>query len=196
VASDAGSRGGWEYPVSMAGSLVVLTGASGAGKTAIAIEVERLNQPDLLVFRFDTIGIPSLEEMASYGTGDQPGGAWQRAMTLAWFERIKPVLEAGTNVLFEGQMRIAFIREALAASRIESARIVLVDCNDEVRIARLTHHRLQPELAHANMMNWARYLLEEADQEGCEILDTSSLSLKESVAKVFGRFHLQDAPAY
>jgi RNase adaptor protein for sRNA GlmZ degradation len=176
----------------MAGSLVVLTGASGAGKTAIALEIERLNRPDLTVFRFDTIGVPSLEAMAVYGTGHQPGGAWQRAMTLEWFERIRPGLDAGTNVLFEGQMRIAFIREALAASRIDSARIILVDCNDEVRIERLTHHRRQPELADPNMMGWARYLREEAAQEGCEILETSSLSLEESVAKVFGRLQLQD----
>ncbi len=174
----------------MAGSLVVLTGASGAGKTAIALQCEKLGLLGVTVFRFDNMDVPSPEVMETYGTGHQPGGAWQRAMTFARLERIAPVLGAGTNVLFEGQMRIAFIKEALATSGIESARIVLVDCEDEVRIARLTQDRNQPELADANMMNWARYLREEAVREGCEILDTSSLSLKESVARVLGHLFI------
>jgi hypothetical protein len=66
--------------------LVIMTGASGSGKTAIAKAIE-VGQPSILVFRFDTIGVPSADVMASFGTAHQPGGAWQRAMTLKWFER-------------------------------------------------------------------------------------------------------------
>ena len=94
------------------GSLVVLTGASGGGKTTIALEVERAH-PEFTVFRFDTVGVPSADVMATFGTGYQPGGAWQRAMTLQWFERIRSLIDEGHSVLFEGQMRIAFIQEAL-----------------------------------------------------------------------------------
>src|SRR5208283_1780898 len=81
----------------MTGSLVVLAGASGGGKTTIALAIER-GHPDFLVFRFDVIGVPSPEVMASFGTGHQPGGAWQRAMTLQWFERIAPLLHAGRSI--------------------------------------------------------------------------------------------------
>jgi len=87
-------------------------------------------------------------------------------------------------VLFEGQMRITFIREALAASGIENARIVCVECDESTRVRRLTHDRNQPELADQDMANWARYLHREALDAGCDILDTTKLSPAESVSFV------------
>ena len=67
--------------------------------------------------------------MATWGAGYQPGGAWQRAMTFKWLARIGPILAGGNTVPFEGQMRIAFIREAFAAPGIGNARIVCADEN-------------------------------------------------------------------
>lgn len=163
--------------------LVILTGASGSGKTAIAKTIET-DHPSITVFRFDTIGVPSADVMASFGTGRQPGGAWQRAMTLQWFERIAPILASGKAVLFEGQMRIAFIQEALTAFTIENARVLCVECDDSTRIHRLTQDRVQPELANESMMGWARYLHQEAIDAGYEILDTTNLSLADSVRAV------------
>jgi hypothetical protein len=163
--------------------LVIMTGASGSGKTAIAKTIE-LHHPSITVFRFDTIGVPSAAVMATFGTGDQPGGAWQRAMTLQWLERIAPLVAAGQTVLFEGQMRIAFIQEALATSGIENAHIVCVECDDSTRSRRLTQDRLQPELADESMMDWSRYLHQEAVEAGWQILDTTHLSLRDSVRAV------------
>ena len=142
----------------MQAPLVVLTGASGSGKTTIAHQIEA-EHPEITVYRFDTIGVPSAEVMATYGAGHQPGGAWQRAMTLQWFERIAEVLANGRPVLFEGQMRIAFVQEALQVHGIEHARVICVECDNLTRTARLTHERLQPELANESMMGWSRYLL-------------------------------------
>jgi hypothetical protein len=165
------------------GSLVVLTGASGSGKTAIALELERTH-PEYAVLRFDTIGVPSAELRATFGTGHQPGGAWQRAMTLQWFERIAPILRAGHCVLFEGQMRIAFITEALAINGIPRAHIILVECDDCTRDDRLIRYREQPELANESMRGWSRYLHEEALKSGVEVLDTGSCSLADSVSHI------------
>jgi hypothetical protein len=163
--------------------LVIMTGASGSGKTAIAKTIE-VGHPSITVFRFDTIGVPSAAVMATYGTGYQPGGAWQRAMTLQWLERIAPIVTAGQTVLFEGQMRIAIIQEALTTSAIEDARIVCVECDDATRRCRLTQNRLQPELADESMMGWSRYLHQEAVEAGCQILDTTHLALRDSVNAV------------
>ena len=163
--------------------LVILTGASGSGKTAIALEIET-NHPEITVFRFDTIGVPSAEIMATYGNGHQPGGAWQRAMTLEWLERLAPIFKSGQRVLFEGQMRIAFLQEALDAQEITGARIICVECGDATRTARLTHDRLQPELANESMTAWSRYLHQETIAAGYEILDTTALSLAESMQYV------------
>lgn len=166
----------------------MLTGASGSGKTAIALEVERA-RPDLAVLRFDTIGVPSAEVMATFGAGHQPGGAWMRAMTLQWFERIAAIVcngRTGRSVLFEGQMRIAFIKEALEISGITDAHIILVECDDCTRDDRLIRYRKQPELANENMKGWSRYLHNEAVESGVEILDTGSRALADSVAHVVG----------
>jgi hypothetical protein len=122
--------------------------------------------------------------MATFGTGHQPGGAWQRAMTLKWLQRIAPEAATGKTVLFEGQMRIAFIQEAITAHAIKDARVLCVECDDMIRTRRLTHDRLQPGLANESMMGWSRYLHEEAVEAGCEILDTTNLSLADSVGVV------------
>jgi dephospho-CoA kinase len=160
--------------------LVIMTGASGSGKTAIARAIEQ-DHPSITVFRFDTIGVPSAEVGATFGTGHQPGGAWQRAITLKWFERIARALTAGRTVLFEGQMRIAFIQEALTVFEIKNARVLCVECDDVTRTQRLTHDRLQPDLANESMMGWSRYLHEETIKTGYDILDTTNLSLADSV---------------
>jgi RNase adaptor protein for sRNA GlmZ degradation len=171
--------------------LVIMTGASGSGKTAIARTIE-VDHPSITVFCFDTIGVPSRAVMATFGTGYQPGGAWQRAMTHQWLERIAPVVAAGKKVLFEGQMRIAFIQEALTTFAIDNARILCVECDDTTRSRRLTQERLQPELADESMMGWSRYLHQEAVEAGCQILDTTQLSLRDSVRAV--RLLLDEMP--
>jgi adenylate kinase family enzyme len=155
-------------------SLLILTGASGAGKTTLAHAVQE-SLPNCEVRFFDSIGVPSAEIMATYDGDYGPGGGWQRAMTTEWMQRIAPLLKSEKKVLFEGQMRIAFIEEAIAATGITNAHIVLVDCSDAVRTARLTHDRNQPDLANENMMSWGRLLRKEARQKGYEILDTGSI---------------------
>ena len=162
---------------------VVLTGASGSGKTTIAHNIES-EHPEITVFRFDTIGVPSAEVMATYGTGHQLGGAWLRAMTLEWFGKIAEVLASGRPVLFEGQMRIAFVLEALQVHGIEHARIICVECDDSTRTDRLTNGRLQPELANESMMGWSRYLHQEAIDAGYEVFDTTGISPAESTAHI------------
>jgi hypothetical protein len=136
------------------------------------------------VFFFDSIGVPSAEVMATFGSDHQPGGAWQRAVTLQWIERLAPIVKSGRSVLFEGQMRIAFILEALALHQVTHPRIILVECSDTVRAARLTHDREQPELANESMTGWAQYLHEEAVAAGCEVLDTGVTPLSEGAQRI------------
>jgi dephospho-CoA kinase len=161
--------------------LIVLTGASGSGKTAIAEAIETGRPGFADVFRFDRIGVPSPQAMVTgYGSGE----SWQREMTLNWMARIAALRASDRPVLFEGQMRLAFVREGLLAAAIAGARVVLVDCDDETRTHRLVTHRHQPELANPTMMNWAAFLRREAQAGGYEVLDTSKVSLEASVEHV------------
>jgi dephospho-CoA kinase len=168
----------------MTSSLVILTGASGSGKTTLARAIQQTGPPHCEVLFFDSVGVPSSEAMRAFGDGHQPGGAWQRAATLDWIERIALMLRAGTSVLFEGQMRIAFIHEALVLSGIAGAHILLVDCDDVTRRARLHADRNQPEFANADMMAWSRYLRDEAIKSDCEILDTGSVSFENCLSRI------------
>jgi predicted kinase len=165
-------------------NLIVLTGASGSGKTTIADAIAARFAGEIEVHDFDSIGVPPLKQMtADYGSP----AAWQRAMTFKWMERLAERAAQGRKLLFEGQMRLAFVAEAAKAIGL-SYLPLLVDCDDETRRHRLAVDRRQPELADAEMMNWAAFLRREAVANGCEILDTSGLSLDESVRAVIGRF--------
>jgi ABC-type taurine transport system ATPase subunit len=165
--------------------LVVLTGASGSGKTTIARAVQQRHAGLATVLFFDSIGVPSIERMiAHHGSGE----AWQKAATLRWMERIAGMSVHTRNVLFEGQARISFLEEGVASVGIEDFHIVLVDCDDATRAHRLSLRRGQSELANPTMMNWAEVLRAEAELAGCDILDTSTASLDTCVERVCSLF--------
>ena len=162
-------------------SLVVLNGASGAGKTTIAEAIERGYGDAIKVFFMDRAGVPSEAEMVErYGSGE----AWQKAVTFEWMSRLSPLVAEGEAVIFEGQTRFSFLAEAVTQAGIGDAVFILVDCDDETRRRRLSLDREQPELANADMMNWARFLRRQAATHAAHVLDTSRLSLEESVAYV------------
>jgi thymidylate kinase len=153
--------------------LVILTGASGSGKTTLAKAIAAL-RPEIRILFFDSLGVPPVNEMISaYRSGE----AWQRAKTIEWIMKIAPLAKQCSNLVFEGQMRISFIEEALASAHIRSARIMLIDCDDMTRARRLNAEREQPDLANPKMMNWARFLRDEATRGGHERLDTSNLDI-------------------
>ena len=152
---------------------VILTGASGVGKTSIAQIIED-RYPDITVYQGDRIGLPSEEIMASYGPAEGPGGASQRKFALYWIGQIAPTLVSGKPVLLETQCRLAFIREALERRGVSRARVILVECDDHARAVRLI----------GNMKNWSRYLHQEAIEAGYEVLDTSNMPLDQSATHI------------
>jgi len=164
--------------------LIILFGASGSGKTTIARAIQDRYSGDTEVFYFDRIGVPPAEQMiAEYGSGE----GWQRAKTIEWMSKLAQIAKTGCKLVFEGQTRLSFLADGAVAAGGLDYLPILVDCDDETRSRRLLVERKQPDLANDDMMNWARYLRREAKQSGCEILDTSSLSLDESVSYVMAR---------
>jgi len=99
-------------------------------------------------------------------------------------DRISAMRGGLRPVLFEGAMRLAFVREGLLAAGITDARVILVDCDDATRTRRLVTDRAQPELATPDMMTWAEFLPREAKASASEVLDTSRLSPARCVEQV------------
>ena len=73
--------------------------------------------------------------------------AWQQAMTFEWMARIAAKKDLRRPVLFEGQLRLAFVQEGLSSAGLTGARIILVDRDDTTRAVWLITERRQPELA-------------------------------------------------
>jgi dephospho-CoA kinase len=172
-------------------TLVVLTGASGSGKTTLAHAAEVRLGGKIDVRYFDSVGVPSTCQMiAEHGSGE----GWQRATTVQWMHRIGALVQSGRKVLFEGQTRFSFLYEAVAAAKVVDYRLILVDCDDATRTRRLVAERRQPELANPTMMNWARFLRDEAERGGHEVLDTSAKSLDMCVDLICRHFEDLSTP--
>jgi dephospho-CoA kinase len=166
--------------------LIVLTGASGSGKTTIArsVAAHKPAAAPVVVLHFDSIGVPSPEQVVrEYGSPE----AWQEQKTFEWFQTIRDRYADRAAVLFEGQMRIAFVQAAVERAEIEHAEIILVDCDDETRLRRLRGERAQPDLATERMISWAAFLREEAMTTGTPILETTGGSVEDSVEYLLQR---------
>lgn len=164
--------------------LIVITGASGSGKTTtLNLLKEKFETAEKAISfaHFDSLGVPGEEEMVKlHGSVEE----WQRITTDKWIKKLSLIATADHRILFEGQMRIAFIKEALSKYNLPSTQMILLDCSDTVRRTRLNTHRLQPELANDQMMAWAKYLREEAEKEAIYTIDTSLLTPDEVASKI------------
>lgn len=153
-------------------------GASGVGKTAAVQALEERSLPGVRCYYFDSIGVPTPEEMArDFGGGEE----WQAAATAQWVERLASGA-GGELAVLDGQTRPSFLLRALETTPLARYRILLLDCEPDVRVHRLSS-RGQPELASHEMDMWAAYLRGQADALDLPVLDTSSLTVSE-VAQV------------
>lgn len=152
--------------------ILVITGASGAGKTTAARVLDARGRPGVRCFEFDSIGIPSADEMQRDFGGPE---AWQAHATKRWIERLVEETPSGEISILDGQTRPTFVLGALRRADVQ-VRIVLVECSSEARRSRLTE-RGQPDAASATMENWAAYLRGQADALGLSVVDSTNLAV-------------------
>ena len=151
-------------------AILVLTGASGAGKTTLVHALDALRLPGVGGYFFDSIGVPSPEEMVRrFGSGD----GWQSAMTEEWIARLLRNDDGVRVAVLDGQVRASMARDHLVRLGAPRWQIALADCGHAERNARLHGPRAQPELATGDMDCWAAYLRGQADALGLPVIDTS-----------------------
>jgi hypothetical protein len=116
--------------------ILVVTGASGSGKTATMRALEARALSGVRCYYFDAVGVPSAEDR-----GSGPDG-WQAVTTREWISRLSADPD-GAEV---------YVLERTPAAPV---RMVLLDCAPAVRHARLVGPRGQPELSNSMMDSWA-----------------------------------------
>jgi dephospho-CoA kinase len=109
-------------------------GASGSGKTTVINALDKAGLSEFKTVYFDSIGVPTLEEMIAKYNGPEE---WQRIKTAEWVKTIKETLISDTHVILDGQTRPIFIEEACIENEIIAYEAILFDCSDEERTKRL-----------------------------------------------------------
>jgi len=176
-------------------SIVVVTGASGAGKTATVAALATRAIMGVRCFHFDSIGVPTPEEMERDHGGPEQ---WQAQATAQWLTRLAG-LDADVRVaVLDAQTRPSTVLGPTGTHPSWNAHVVLLDCSPEVRRRRLRGPRGRPELATARMDSWAAYLRGQADALGLCVIDTTDLTVAEAaqhLEAIVQRVASPDAPA-
>lgn len=165
--------------------LFFLIGASGSGKTTVTKELEKRGIGQFKILYFDSIGVPSMEEMErEYGGPEE----WQKVKTTEWVHVMKRDFLPDTHVLFDGQTRPSFIEKACHKNGIKEFEVILFDCSDDERKRRLVA-RGQANLADENMMNWAKFLRKACQDRKCLIIDNTAMQIEETSSQLLAYLH-------
>ncbi len=137
--------------------LILVTGASGTGKTTIIKAIEKELHSDMVAFNyFDDIGVPSFDTMvANFGSPQR----WQEVTTHAWMGKLATITDKKLIIL-EGSFNPEFAVAKLPKPALENCLVICIHTDRVQREARLRHNRNQPELISEDMENFARVLKE------------------------------------
>ena len=154
--------------------ILVVTGASGAGKTSTVKALDARGLPGVRCFHFDSAGVPAIEIMErNHGGAEQ----WQAAMTNHWLARLAALGDDVRIAVLDAQTRPSTVFAAPGAGEAWRAHVILFDCAADVRAERLRGPRGQPELVDARMDQWAAFLRHEANTLDLPVIDTSRVSV-------------------
>jgi len=162
-------------------ALLVLTGASGAGKTTLVRALDAMRIPGVGCHELDSMEIPSAEEMIARWSGTME---WQNEATRYWIERLLRNDGGHEVAVLDGQVRPSEVRAAYARLGVRVGQVALVDCAMDERNARLRGSRGQPELISGQMDCWAAYLRGQCDALDLPRIDTTARPAAESVAEL------------
>jgi dephospho-CoA kinase len=159
--------------VMMYPAILVLTGASGAGKTTLTLKLKELAIPGVESINCDRVKIEVPETADSSDL--------QVGILRYWVSQLSQEKTKIELAVLDTQIRPHRAREVLNQVGILYAQIVLVDCDPIKRNERLRIERSQPELATPQMDCWAAYLRGQADALNLSIIDTSEDSIDNSL---------------
>lgn len=157
-------------------AIIVLTGASGAGKTTLISRLNDLAIPGVKGINCDRVKI---EDHETTDPADR-----QANVLRYWISYLRQTETGIELAVLDTQIRPHLALEVLNQAAIDYAQIVLVDCNPVKRNERLHTDRGQPELANPQMDCWAAYLRGQADALRLSVIDTSGAPMDKSLAEL------------
>jgi GNAT superfamily N-acetyltransferase/dephospho-CoA kinase len=161
--------------------LILITGASGTGKTTILRELEHsFSNPEIAVYYFDDIGIPTFQEMVEkHGSPEK----WQEWATHSWIEKLSKVSDKNI-IFFEGSFNAEFAIEKIKELEIKNYQLICLYTQRQIREQRLIE-RGQKELVSQDMENFSLILRENTLKLGGIVIDTSDELPKEIAEKIY-----------
>ena len=156
-------------------AIIVLTGASGAGKTTLVSRLNDLAIPGGKGINCDRVKIEN----------DETAEPSERQVNILryWIESLSEPETGIELAVLDTQIRPHLALQVLNEASINGA-VVLVDCEPVTRNERLYTQRAQPELANPRMDCWAAYLRGQADALKLSIIDTSNDPIEKSVVEL------------
>jgi hypothetical protein len=103
---------------------------------------------------------------------------WQAWATNQWLMRLAALGDEVRVAVLDAQTRPSTVLRSAGAGTQWNAHVVLLDCAPDVRAARLSGPRGQPDLANDRMDTWAAYLRGQADALGLPVIDTTRLTVE------------------
>jgi type II secretory pathway predicted ATPase ExeA len=150
-------------------AILVLTGASGAGKTTLTLKLKELAIPGVEGINCDRVKI------------EADSTDLQIDILRYWILQLSQQETRIELAVLDTQIRPHRALEVLNQAGVVCAQIVLVDCDPLKRNQRLHMDRSQPELANPQMDCWAAYLRGQADALNLSIIDTSNDPIDKSL---------------
>jgi GTPase SAR1 family protein len=160
-------------PILRSPAILVLTGASGAGKTTLINKLNVLAIPGVEGINCDRV------KLEAHKTADSTDH--QAEILRYWISQLSQQETRIELAVLDTQIRPHRALEVLHQAGIVYTQIVLVDCDPVKRNERLRMDRGQPELANPRMDGWAAYLRGQADALNLSIIDTSNDSIDKSL---------------
>ncbi|MCQ0968842.1 AAA family ATPase (plasmid) [Paracoccus sp. TK19116] len=148
--------------------IVILTGASGAGKTTIARLCGEMAEGPT-VFHFDNHRIP---DGGVPHTDYTDKVAWQHHMVTIWLRWLKD--HDAALILLEGQMLLPRLIEVLREEDLRNVTVILVECADAERAKRLSG-RGHAHLIGAGLDNRVLQFRADAEALGIPVFLTDDL---------------------
>lgn len=128
--------------------LLVVTGASGAGKSTALRHLEQVSWPQpVRCVDFDSVGVPA-----------RPDTSWRHRVTEHWVQQAIAAQNAGEHMLLCGQVPPGELLAVPSADQLSGLAVCALHCSPEVRTRRLLARGEDPSsIVHHNRFGeWFR----------------------------------------